>query len=162
MSSINSADRNNQDEKLRRARESYQQNEVENTKKQKSEIRKLTENHQAEIQALQDAHTKQIEDFKAKATDSFTRRDMSYQKDMDEMREMHREQLRRLAFEADTKNNRTEETYKGELERTQHRGQIQAEQLRGSFEGQVRERDQKLEEFTERNRAAMKDALEQN
>lgn len=162
MSSIGGADRNSQDESVRRARETYEQREAENIKKQKAEMRKMTETHQSEVLALRDSHDKQLAELKEKAKDALTRRDMEYQRDVNEMRGIHREQLRRAAQESEDKSTRVEETLKGELARSQAIDERQKAQLRESFETEIRNRDNHLEAKSKESREEIAKGLDAN
>lgn len=162
MSSVGGSDRNSNDEAVRRARENYQNREGENVKKQKKEIRTMTEAHQAEVQSLRDAHDKQLSELKEKAREALTRRDMSYQRDVEEMRDIHRDQLRRLAQESEAKSNRTEEALKGELTRSQAIDERQKALLREGFERELRARDTLLEVKSKQTRESMAEGIEEN
>lgn len=162
MSSIGSSDRNSQDDSIRRARETYQQRETENLKKQKQEVRKMTEAHQAEVQRLREAHDQQLSEFKDKAKDALTRRDMAYQREMDEVRGLHREQLRRIAQESEMKTTRIEDTLKGELERSQAIDERQKALLREGFATELAARDRKTEENQQLAREMVRKGLEEN
>jgi hypothetical protein len=75
MSSVGSADkRSQQDEALRRARENYQDKEVDQAKKHSQDLKRLTEAHQAELREMQEAHTKQMEDIKVRTREAISAR----------------------------------------------------------------------------------------
>ncbi|MES2963280.1 MAG: hypothetical protein V4760_05275, partial [Bdellovibrionota bacterium] len=89
MAVKSASDRSNQDDSVRRTRDTYQQKETETAKKNGAKVKQLSETHQAEIDQMKEAHEKQLEELKTKTRDAFSRRDMEYQREIDEMRDMH-------------------------------------------------------------------------
>ncbi len=159
MSSINSSDRNKADDNIRRARETFQQRESENVKKQKKEMRTLAEVHEAEVEALKESHAQQMEDLKSKSRDAITKRDMNYQKEIDELREMHREQLRRVAQDNESKQNRVETTYKSEIEHTNAIAEQQRSALAESFQEAIKEKEGQMYEHHKQTQDMVQESI---
>ncbi len=151
-SSSSANDRSSSTDETRRVRESYQQKEAETAKKQGQQIRRLTEAHQAEVEALKDQHTREVEDMKGKTRDLVSRRDMQYQKEIDDIRDMHQKQVQRLASDSQDRLARTETGLKDELQQTERTTDTQKKLMQTNYEDQLKGRDMALDEFSSRAR----------
>jgi len=161
MSSVGSADkRSQQDEALRRTRETYQDKEVDQAKKHSQDLRRLTEVHQTELRQMEEAHTKQMEDLKVRTREAISARDMRYQKEIEDLRSMHQNQARRSAQEADVKQKQTQEFMKGQLETTVAIKDRQSEEQRTQYEAQLVDKTKKLTEGLDQNREMAKKSID--
>ena len=146
---VNSAsDRSNQDDAVRRTRETYQKREAENAKKNSKQVKSITESAQAELENVKAEHATQMEELKAKTRDSITRRDMQYQKEISELRDMHQKQLQRVASDSEMKLSETERALKNEIDRTEKTTAQQREVLKSNYEDQLKSKDQAFQDFT--------------
>lgn len=149
MASVGSpSERSNRDDEIRRNRETYQQRETETAKKQSQQLKTISQSHADEVEGLKEAHSKQLEELKDRTKDALTRRDVQYQKEMEDLRELHQKQLQRLSTDAETRQQRLEENLRGENERVGKTAQQQREILKGTYETQLKEKDQRFDEFT--------------
>jgi hypothetical protein len=152
------SNRSNGEESLQRARETYSSRESEETKKHKQEIKRLLEAHNNEILKLQEEHTKNLDELKEKSKDLVTSHDMKYQKDIDELREMHQKQLSRNMQESDAKVRMTQEGYSGQ---DQHAKQItdrQRDILIKNYENELKQKDEKLSQVTLQSKDKIQDS----
>ena len=145
---VNSAsDRNNQGDDIRRTREAYQKREAEQAKQQGQQVKHLTESAQAELEGVKTDHQKQMEDLKQKTRDALSSRDLQYQKEIGDLRDMHQKQLQRIAGDAESKLDRNDVTLKGELVRQEQISGQQREVLKGHYEDQLKEKDASFSDF---------------
>lgn len=148
MSSVGSAEkRSSQDEALRRTRETYQEREAEEAKRHAQEVKKMTEAHQTELEALRASHDAQMEELKSKTGEAMSARDMKYQKETQELRDMHQAAMRRQAKENESRSGENEKALKTELDRTKTTMTEQKNVMAGQYEDQLRDKDKRFEEF---------------
>lgn len=161
MSSVGSADkRSQQDEALRRARETYQDKEVDQAKKHSQDLKRLTEVHQAELREMEEAHTKQMEDLKVRTREAISARDMKFHKEIEDLRSMHQNQVRRSAEEADIKQKKTQEHLKGQLETTVAIKDRQSEEQKAQYEAQLEDKTKKFADGLNQNREVAKKSIQ--
>ncbi|MGZ3723692.1 MAG: hypothetical protein ACXVA9_12205, partial [Bdellovibrionales bacterium] len=86
MSSVGSSDSSNpsraQEETIRKNREASQNAESDMVKKQAKEIRRLNEEHYAEVEGLKQAHQAQMNDLRKATGTEITERDHKYNSDV--------------------------------------------------------------------------------
>src|SRR5436853_196942 len=99
VGSSHSANSNRSDETARRRSEEQRAAEADAARKQKKELRRMTELHYKEIEDLKKSHASQLEEIKQSSSDSISSRDFKHQKEIDEMREMNRKQQKAAADE---------------------------------------------------------------
>lgn len=138
MSSVGSADkRSQQDEALRRARETYQERDVDQSKKHSQEIKRLNEIHQTELRQMEEAHGRQMDDLRERTREAISTRDMRYQKEIEDLRSMHQNQVRKAAVEAEQKQKLTENTMRQQLDKTTMIKDRQAAEQKAQYESQL-------------------------
>ncbi len=155
MSSVGSADkRSQQEEALLRARESYQDKEVDQAKNHSQQIKRLNEIHQDEIRQMEEAHSRQMNDLRAKTREAISARDMRYQKEMEDLRSIHQNQVRKAAIEADQKQKTTETTLRDQLQKTSMIKDLQAAEQKAQYETQLEKTQKNLNEGLNETRDA--------
>ena len=154
MSGVDSTGRS-QDDAIRRARETYQSQENESTKKHKQEVRALTEAHQAEIEKIKASHQSEMEQLKSKSREAFTRRDMQYQQEIDDLREMHQKQLVRSAQEAEDKQSRNVGSVQRDAEKYRVINEKQRADLKKHYDEAMADKDRQFDQYTQQQRDAM-------
>jgi hypothetical protein len=161
MSSVGSADkRSQQDEALRRTRETYQEKEVDQSKKHSQELKQLTEVHQTELREMEEAHTRQMEDLKVRTREAISARDMRYQKEIEDLRSMHQNQARRSAQEADVKQKQIQEFMKGQLQTAVAIKDRQSEEQKTQYEAQLGDNTKRFTEGLDQNRQMAKKSID--
>jgi hypothetical protein len=156
MSSIGSADnRNSQDEAIRRARETYQEKETDQAKAHSQEMKRMAEAHQTQIREMQQSHDSQMEDLKTKARDAISNRDMKYQKEIQDLRGMQKNQLRRQAEEADERIQKTEDHAKSSIERTSAIKDDQRSAVVQQYDAELKNIKKQFQETNEKSRTQM-------
>src|SRR5687768_6391899 len=73
--------------------------ELELVKKHQSELARLSRQHRAELKVLQDQYGQSTDNLKRNTQETLTQKDQEYQKDIDEMRDLHRQNMRRTVLE---------------------------------------------------------------
>lgn len=153
MSSVGSADkRASQDEALRRARDTYQEKETDQAKSHAAELKRMTEAHRAEMREMEEVHAKQMEDLKAKTRDVLSERDMRYQKEMEDLRGMHANQVRRQASEADNRLQKAQDTAKATIDHTNIVKDQQRDVMARQYEEQISDGKRRYEEMSTKSR----------
>lgn len=138
MSSVGSADkRSQQDEALRRARETYQERDVDQAKKHSQEIKRLNEVHQTELRQMEEAHSRQMDDLRERTREAISTRDMRYQKEIEDLRSLHQNQVRKAAVEAEQKQKLTEDTMRQQMEKSSLIKDRQAAEQKRQYESQL-------------------------
>ncbi len=161
MSSVGSADkRSQQEEALRRARETYQDKEVDQAKNHSQDLKRLTEVHQSELREMEEAHTRQMEDLKVRTREAISARDMRYQKEIEDLRSMHQNQARRYAQEADVKQKQTQEFLKGQLQTTVAIKDRQSEEQKAQYEAKLGDTTKRFTDGLDQNRESAKKSLD--
>jgi hypothetical protein len=102
MSSVSGSDSSTkrQDETIRRKGEDAKQRETELQKKHAREIRRLNEAHYKEVENLKQDHEQQIQNMQRQANDTINERDHRYNKEIEDVRNLHRRQAQSNAEEA--------------------------------------------------------------
>lgn len=159
MSSINSSDRSRQTDELRRTREEYENREAENAKKQKKEIRRLTERHSQDVKEITDSYENRIDGFQEKSRQTMTKRDENHREQVDQIRSMYHEQLRRKTEDSEANQKTLRTTLSSELGKQGSIKDQQRNELERNFRDALRERDQQLVEHTEKSREVVKSSL---
>jgi hypothetical protein len=149
MAVKSASDRSAQDAEIRRTRETYQQRENEVAKQQGQQIKKIVENHQAELAAIRADHDEKMQEFKTKTAEMISRRDMKFQKEIDDLRDMHQKQVQRLAYESDSRAERLESSLQSEIKRLK---ETQGKEEISSLEEQLKAKEKQFEDFAERMR----------
>ncbi len=150
--------RTNSDDSLQRARENYTSRESEETKKHKQEIKRMTEAHNQEIEKLEADHTKTLNELKEKSKDLLSSHDMKYQKDIDDLREMHQKQLARSMQDEDAKIKKAEESHSGENDKIKRITDRQREDLIRNYEVELKDKDEKLSQAGNQSKDKMLEA----
>ncbi len=149
MSSVGSADkRNSQDDAIRRARETYQERESEQAKRHSQELKNITEAHRAELLELQELHNRQMDELKSKTQDAMSARDMKYQKEIGELREIQQSTLRRQAQDAESRSRELDKTLRGENQRLAQTKDQQKQLMEGQYKDQLQQKDRQFEELS--------------
>ncbi len=154
------SNRANNEETLQRTRENYNNRESEETKKHKQEIKRMTEAHTQEVQKIQADHTRNLNELKEKSKDLLTGHDMKYQKDIDDLKEMHQKQLTRTMQDDDVKIKQAQDSNSGETQKIKQIGDRQREALIKNYENELREKDEKLSLTSNQGNDKMHDATE--
>ena len=98
-SGANIARDNSPTETIRKLQDTYTEREVEQGKKHHMEMVNVNENHKEELQKIQDQHERSLRDIKARNEDTVTKQDMSYQKEIKDLKDMYNRRLEKLAFQ---------------------------------------------------------------
>lgn len=163
MSSVGSSDSSNrQDEVVRRNREDYRKNESELIKKQKQELRRISEQHYQEIEKLKEAHQQQLDDVKKQSRDTISERDHRYQKSIDGLREMHVKQLKETAEENSRKEEALRRATTTDFDSERDRNDARFEKLSEDYRNNLVKYEEAHKQSSEANREAQAQAIKEN
>ncbi len=123
-------------------------------------MKRLTEVHQAELREMEETHTKQMEDLKVRTHEAISARDMRYQKEIEDLRSMHQNQVRRSAQEAEVKQKKTQEHMKGQLDTTVAIKDRQSEEQKAQYEAQLGDNTKRFTDGLNQNREMAKKSIE--
>ena len=101
MSSVGNSDSADRADKnqLRRTRDEFRQRESDLIKRQNVETRRLAEHNQDEITSLKEKHSEAMDSAREHSHESITQRDHQYQREIEDIRNLHRKQLQTSADE---------------------------------------------------------------
>jgi len=143
MSTISGSDNSSrQDDKVRRTREEYRQNESDMVKKHQKELRRISELHNEEIERLKKAHETQLNELKRSTQETISSRDHKYQQEMESVRELHRKQLENTASSANRKIENTKKFSGEELKESELRHQQRISELTNDYAKANRAREE--------------------
>ena len=143
------------EEALQRTRENYNSRESEETKKHKQEIKRITEAHSQEVQRLEADHTKNLNELKEKSKELLTSHDMKYQKDIDDLRDMHQKQLARTMQDEDAKVKLAAESHSGETQKIKQISDRQRESLIKNYESELKDKDERYSQASSQGQDKM-------
>jgi hypothetical protein len=160
MSSISSSDRSRSTEEARNNREEYQKREAEQAKKHKKEIRKLTQQFETKVQELKDHFGKQVDSMKEKSAENFGRRDEKYNQDIENIRNMYTETLRKKAEDSEARQKSGEGVVDAEIKKERIINEQQKKLTRNQYESAVKQQERKFAEFAEDMRKSNRSNLQ--
>jgi len=153
MSSVSSSGgSSNNDDQVRRTREDYKKREAELVKKHNQEMRKVAEANQIEVEKMKEQHEARINELQGRSKDGVTRRDAKYQKEIDEMRRLHTQQLERLMKENEQKLQTQRQTAKQEVKHANLGKEDRVQELHSKYTGSIAENEASMRAEVEKLR----------
>ncbi len=164
MASIGSSDgsNNRSDEIVRRNREEYQTQSSDQTKKHQKELRRLNEQHYAEVEKLKSDYNARMKSMAGASKDAISERDYQYQKDMEDMRAMHRKQIQSLADESGRREDTLRATTDSDSNFNRKNTQERFDKLSDDYMKQLREREDIYQRGIAESREAQQKAVSDN
>jgi hypothetical protein len=161
MSSINgdAKNRNNADETIRRSREEYRRRESDLAKKHNKEIRRLTEAHRTELKKVKEGHSERMREAQETMNENITRRDSYYKKQIEDLRKLHRDQVRTSMDSADRKIESARTALAKEKEMSQRATDSKIKDLSHSSNTMLVEKEKRHQESIERLREIQKNTI---
>ena len=135
---------NRQNDELRDARKSYQKKIDELIKNQNLEIAALNRQHERELARIEQSNEKNLDRIREQHQDSITRRDLTYQNDVDALRKMHARQMEKLMAENQAKLDRARHVSSEDLRLTKENRDNRVTDLEHQLERQNEERNQQF------------------
>lgn len=168
MSSIGSSDSSDsssqrtQGAEIRRNRESHQSAEADMVKKQAKEIRRLNEEHYAEVENLKREHLAQMDNLRKATSNDITARDHKYNQDVEELRDFYKRQMTQQADESQKRQDALRKATSSDLDQSKAQTDARFARLTNDYEKGLQEREQGYEHSLKQNREEQKSAIEDN
>lgn len=168
MSSVGSSDSSDsssqraQAAEIRRNREAHQSAEADMVKKQAKEIRRLNEEHYAEVENLKREHQAQMDDLRKATNNDITARDHKYNQDVEELRDLYKRQMTQQADESQKKQDALRKATSGDLDQSKAQTDARLARLTSDYEKGLQEREHGYEESLKQNRDDQKNAIADN
>ncbi len=156
---MSSIDRSN-DNEVRKTREQYTQKESESVKKHKLEMKRLADAHQAEVDKLRQAHDKEMQNIRGLSVEAINKRDMKYQKQIEDLRSLHGQQLKKLAQETETRSKTNDSSKDQEIARVKLTAEQQKDQAVGNVSEELHKKEKAYQQLVEDTREGQATALE--
>lgn len=156
MSSISASERRQYEDRLRETREEYENREAEANKRKAAEMKRMQQQQQKQLDSLSDGYEKRIADLQSHSREVITERDQANRNDIEEVRKMHQEQLRKKTVDAEFLRKAQVEAYEGALEKQKNISNSQKENLASRMNAELKEKDKTYGENIEKNRAQLK------
>lgn len=165
MSAVGGSDGSNRksdNEAIRRKFEDFRKKESEMVKKHQRELRRISEQHNAEVERLKADHEAQMKSLQRGSTDAITARDHKYNKEMDELRNVHRKQLQTAAED----NQRREETLRkatqGDMQAQKQNTDDRFEKLSNDYKADLKRMDESFQNALDEGRESQQMAIKSN
>ena len=159
MSSVTSKNSSGSDEAVIKAREEYRKKEAELVKKHNKEIQALQERYIQELDKKDRVNTEMLKGAREKSQDSLTRKDMRYQKEMEDLRRMHTKQLEKLMQDNRDRLETQVKTSRSEVKQANLGKKDRETELHNRYEGQSAAEAQKFSEKLQELREDQKETI---
>lgn len=158
MSSVSSR----YDEKLRQAREEYENREAERAKKRNNEIRRLRQQQAVELENAKENYDEQVGSLQEKHRELLTERDQKNNRQIEDLRGFYRDSLRKKFDEHDEARARLRDNYEGEISKQKEISESQRENLRNQLNDEVAKREFDYQGALEEQREKAQEVVVEN
>lgn len=155
MSAIHN-NRNDQSRIARQAQADYNRKEQELVKKHRKEMARLNQRHADRVREIKQGHEEYVGDLKEKSRKSFSERDLKFQSDIQDLRDMQREQLRSLASKHEEKQKLARRTHTAEMKNQKEITERQRQSERRQARTNIDNLKEEFEGLVESNRDQQK------
>lgn len=165
MSSVGSSDssqRAQDKETIRRTREEAKKTESELVKKQAQELRRVNEHHYAELEKLKQDHSNQMENFHHEAGQEISARDHRYQKDIEDIRALHRKETQRAADENMQKSDLVKNSIESDSTSQKKNADRRFENLNEDYKKKIDQMNERFESTLNETREGQSAAIDRN
>lgn len=164
MSSIGSSgsDSNRSDEVVRKARDEYRKKESDLIKKHQKEMQKVEEVNERQISDLKQAQEKQVGRLQKDSRETITARDHKYQKEIEDMRSMHRRQLQQAVEEGQQGQQKSASSSKLETSQLREQTESKIRDLQDTQELELRKKTSEFQNALQDMRQEQQDAVNEN
>lgn len=154
--------RANNDDQLQRTRDEYDNREKETIKRKNQELKKAERRHQNEVRKLTEEYQNQLAEMQGRNREVLTEKDMKHQKNVEDIRNMHREQARKKLEEDSLEKRTLVDTYKNTLQKEKQVSAIQRDELITNQMNELSERDQQLRQISANAQRKATEAVKSN
>lgn len=157
--SVGGVDKNRSTEVDVRNRQDSARKEVETAKRHSNEISRLRQEQYEKIQELQELQQKALEEQREAYKSSITERDLQYQKEVEDLREMNRQRLMSVASAQEEKLAKVRESTQGDLGNQKRISDQQIKVLKETFSSEIEGKDKSYREALERTKAMQTEGM---
>jgi hypothetical protein len=163
MSTISGSDGSSSraDEKIRKTREDAKERESEIVKKHHREMRRITEQHVAEVQKMKADHARQLKEFHKESQDTISARDHKYQQEMENMRKIHRSQMQNVSGDATRNVDVTRKVASDEVSQARMRNEARVKDLTNDFARSLKSKEENFQRAITKLREANQKSVQE-
>ncbi len=154
MSSVGSSN-----DSIRRNRDEYLQKESDLVKRQQKELKRMAETHDVELNQVQSHNEQKVEGVKKNAREVISSRDLKYQKEMDDLRSLHRRQLSQVSSDSDREISERTNEMKGSLQKEATRNEAKLNAKDEHFHNVIEDKDKAFQKNLESLREEQKETI---
>lgn len=147
MSSVSNEGK--RDDVVRRLKDEYYAKEAEDTKKHKAELRHMTEQYQREIEDLKTEHSEKVKQLEGYMKSRLSRQDQQQQNQMQEIRDLYSQQLRKRLEESQAMRMEQKEAYESQMNTQKNVFENQKARLENQFSNELKTKDETFEKYAQ-------------
>lgn len=160
MSSINASERSRSNDESRKAREEYSDKETELIKKHKKQLADLGETYDKKLSEVESSFSEKIDDIRGKNKETLSEKDIAQQKQIDKIKNLYVEQLKRRAEETENFKNSVLAAHRDQLTKERDINEQQKDALKMNFKSSLADRDREYQTFAENARETVKESIQ--
>jgi len=147
VSSVNNEGR--RDDAIRRIKEEYYGKESEDTRKHKAELRHMTEQYQKEIEDLKTEHADKVKQLEGYMKSRLSRQEQQQQNQMQDLRDMYAQQMRKRLEESQTMRLEQKEAYESQMNSQKNVFENQKSRMENQFASEIKGKDETFQKYAE-------------
>lgn len=159
---VSSAERRNQEERIRQTREEYEERETQAIRRKNAELKRAEQRHQQELKRITEEFQAQVDAVKNRSSDSLSDKDRYYQQKINELRDVQRSQMRQKMEDSAGEREAMRNAFEGELQKKNDIFKGQMENKSAQQKDELDARDQRLSEIYQNAREDVKEGLDNN
>lgn len=138
---------NRRDDVVRKVKDEYYTKEAEDTRKHKAELRHLTEQYQKEIEDLKAEHAEKVKQLEGYMRTRLSKQDQEQQRQVQEMRDLYTQQLRKKLEESQMMRNEQKEAYEFQMNKQKNVFDNQKSRLENQFNNELKSKDEAFQKY---------------
>lgn len=147
MSSVSNEGK--RDDAVRRLKDEYYAKEAEDTKKHKAELRRMTEQYQREIEDLKNEHSEKVKQLEGYMKSRLSRQDQQQQNQMQEIRDMYSQQLRKRMEESQSMRLEQKDAYESQINTQKNVFETQKTRIENQLNSELKSKDEAFEKYAQ-------------
>lgn len=140
------------DDTVRKIKEDFHQKEAEDTKRHKTELKNLNEQHQIQLEKLKEEHAAQLKQLQGYLRSRLSEKEQEHQGQIQEVRDLYTQQLKKRYDDGQVMRSSLKQNYEAQLENQERNYSTKQDQLTTEFNRELQKRDDALQEFTDNAR----------
>ena len=158
--SVSGADRARQTQRLAEVREEAEEREAKALKRKNEQLKRAEQRHQREISKLNDAYRTQLSSLREKQMETLASREASHGEKTENLRNQYQNQLQKKYETSATEKSQIRDTYESQIEKQKETSAMQTDSLKAKQEIELKNRDGKFTEMTQKSQEKMRDAIQ--